>query len=233
MPACPARPRTVMRGSRLPRQATHTTRPLGSGTIAASAVSVRAANSPPAPVDSSSVTVLTIRSPASGDAQLGERAGRHHHARDAALHVARAAAVEAAVADDRGERVGLRPVARGSASTTSTWPLSSSVRPPPLPRKRATSCGRPSNVSPSGTIGMRPQRAGVGLVELDLGAVGTQQRRQMFLQRALLAPRGAGRVRDRVEADELARERDERVTAGGERIGDAAFLGRELHEAIP
>ena len=66
MPAWPARPRTVMRGSRLPRQATHTTRPLGSGTIAASACSVRAAKRPPAPVDSSSVTVLTMRSPASG-----------------------------------------------------------------------------------------------------------------------------------------------------------------------
>jgi hypothetical protein len=39
---------------------------LGSGTIAASALSSRAAASPPAPVDSSSVTVLTRRSPASG-----------------------------------------------------------------------------------------------------------------------------------------------------------------------
>ncbi len=66
MPAWPARPRTVMRGSRLPRHAIHTTRPLGSGTIAASASSRRAAKRPPAPVDSSSVTVLTIRSPASG-----------------------------------------------------------------------------------------------------------------------------------------------------------------------
>ena len=67
MPAWPARPRTVMRGSRLPRQATHTARPLGSGTIARVRLQQCARRtSPPAPVDSSSVTVLTIRSPASG-----------------------------------------------------------------------------------------------------------------------------------------------------------------------
>ena len=67
MPAWPARPRTVMRGSRLPRQATQTTRPLGSGHDRRVGLrAVRAAKRPPAPVDSSSVTVLTIRSPASG-----------------------------------------------------------------------------------------------------------------------------------------------------------------------
>ena len=66
MPACPARPCTVIRGSRLPRQAIQTSKPLGSGTIAPSARSACAIASPPAPVDSSSVTVFTIRSPCSG-----------------------------------------------------------------------------------------------------------------------------------------------------------------------
>ena len=66
MPAWPARPCTVMRGSRLPRHATQTASSVGSGTMAASACSRRAENRPPAPVASSSVTVLTIRSPVSG-----------------------------------------------------------------------------------------------------------------------------------------------------------------------
>ncbi len=44
-------------------------------------------------------------------AELGERAGGDDHARDAALHVARAAPVEQPVAHVGDERVGLRPVA--------------------------------------------------------------------------------------------------------------------------
>ena len=168
------------------------------------------------------------------NAELGQDAGRHDHARDAALHVARR----------RGRRAGRRAstaakgsasvqFARGSTSTTSTWPLSSSVRPPPLPRKRATSCGRPSNVSSSGTIGCGRSEARVRLVQLDLGAVGSQQRRQVLLQRALLSRRGARRVRDRVERHELARQRDEGLAARGHGVDDALLLGRDLHDAIP
>src|SRR5215212_8855311 len=41
--------------------------------------------------------------------------------------------------------------ARASAETTSMWPLSSRDRPPPAPRSRATSCGRPAKSKPGGT----------------------------------------------------------------------------------
>ena len=107
------------------------------------------------------------------------------------------------------------------------------MRPPPLPRKRATSCGRPSNVSSSGTIGWGRRAAASGSCSVDVGAVRAQQRGEMLLQRALLARRGAGRVRDGVERDELARERHQGVTAGGHGVDDAALLGRELHDAVP
>ena len=222
-----------MRGSRLPRQATQTTRPLGSGTIAASACSVRAANSPPAPVDSSSVTVLTIRSPASvtpSSASVHAASTMHatppfmSHAPRPYSRPSRSTAVNGS---------GCVQSARGSTSTTSTWPLSSSVLPPPLPRKRATSCGRPVNVEPVGHHRVRPQRLGIGLVQLDLGAVPAQERREVLLQRALLARRRTGRVRDRVVADELAREHHEGVAAVGDGVGDGLFLWRELHDAIP
>ena len=56
---------------------------------------------------------------------------------------------------------------------------------------------------------------------------------QVRLQRALLAGRRPGGMGDGVEGDELARERDEGVTAGGHCVDDATLLGRELHEAIP
>ena len=45
------------------------------------------------------------------------------------------------------------------------------MRPPPLPRKRATSCGRPVERELVGHHRVRPQRGRVRLVQLDLGAV--------------------------------------------------------------
>ena len=77
------------------------------------------------------------------------------------------------------------------------------------------------------------ERGCVRLVQDDVGAVRAQQAGQVLLQRALLAGRRPGGMGDGVEGDELARERDERVTAGGHGVDDATLLGRELHEAIP
>ena len=112
MPAWPARPSTVMRGRRLPRQATQTSRPLGSGTIAR--VGLRAcahATSPPAPVDSSSVTVLTIRSPAQPHAERGQHARRRAPCRPRrpSCRTRRGRAPRRRATHGR-ERVGLRPV---------------------------------------------------------------------------------------------------------------------------
>ena len=106
------------------------------------------------------------------------------------------------------------------------------MRPPPLPRKRPTSCGRPSNVSSVGHHRVRPQRGRVGLVQLDVGAVRAQQGGDVLLQRALLARRGARGVRDRVEGDELARQRHERVAARRDGVDDALFVRREGHSAV-
>jgi hypothetical protein len=65
-PAWPGRPGTVIVGMRLPRQDVQTSNPDGSVTMPASARTPWAtAASPPAPVDSSSVTVQTSKSPAS------------------------------------------------------------------------------------------------------------------------------------------------------------------------
>ena len=64
--ACPGRPCTVTVGLSTPRQAIQGSKPVASGTIPASASIPRAASaSAPAPFHSSSVTVLTISSPAS------------------------------------------------------------------------------------------------------------------------------------------------------------------------
>ena len=60
-------PSTVICGISEPRVPSQAVRPVGSGMMPPSARSPDAATaSEPAPVDSSSVTVLTIRSPASG-----------------------------------------------------------------------------------------------------------------------------------------------------------------------
>ena len=84
-------------------------------------------------------------------AQPRDRLEREQHAGDAALHVAAAAAVELAVADLRARAGGSSSCSSGSSETASMWPLRRSERPPPAPRRRAASCGRPTKSSPSGT----------------------------------------------------------------------------------
>ncbi len=83
---------------------------------------------------------------------------------------------------------------------------------------------RSSNVSPWGTLGWGRIR----LVQLTLGAVGAQQRGDVLLLRPLLARRRARRVRHRVEGDELARQRHQPITAGGNGFDHALLVGLEL-----
>ena len=101
---CAARPCTITSNQAKPLCATVSSRWLGSVTIAASARKCRATSSVPDEAYSSSATQATRMSPRR-PLGLGARC-RHHHRRDAALHVERAAAVELAVAVDSGiERI--------------------------------------------------------------------------------------------------------------------------------
>ncbi len=138
MPAWPARPSTVIVASREPRQATSTARSLGSVTMAASAWRVRAEASPPAPLDSSSVVVFTISSPASRTPSSASASAAEtmqatppfmSHAPRPHTAPSRTTAVNGSLAQR----------SRGSTSTTSTCPLSSRVGPSPAAGKRATS----------------------------------------------------------------------------------------------
>ena len=70
-------------------------------------------------------------------------------------------------------------------------------------------------------------------MQRDLGTVGAQQRGHVLLQRALLPRRRARCVRHGVERHELARQRDERLTARRHGVDDALLVGRERHRAIP
>ena len=167
------------------------------------------------------------------DAELGERAGCDDHARHPALHVARPAAVEQALAQLGRERVGHRPVcARLDVDDVDV--AVQQQRPPAAAPAEAPDELRAALERELGRHhGVRSQRLGVGLVKLHLGAVGFEQSRQVLLQRAFLAGRIAGRVRHGVERHELAGERDEGLAACRNGIDDALLQGRELHEAIP
>ena len=86
---------------------------------------------------------------------------------------------------------------RGSAETTSTWPQGRSVRPPPAPGKRATSCGRPAKSNPSGTYGWPATSAGSGSPSATSAPWLAEQLREVALERGEL-PAGLHGV----EADE-------------------------------
>ena len=147
-------------------------------------------------------------------AARGERLGRDDHRRDAALHVARAATDDAAVAHWGSK--GPRPAVLRRAGTTSTWPFRSSERPPPAPGNRAASCGRPAKpIPPDGVSGWSGGVGGSGLPDVDLGAGAPQALREVGLQRGVL-PRRRGGVATAlgVEADQVAGEGDDLVAAG-------------------
>ena len=177
------------------------------------------------------MTVLTIRSPASGTPSSASVAGGDDHARDAALHVAGAAAVEPAVAHHGGERVGLRPVGARLDVDDVDVAVEQQRAPAAAAAEARDELRAAVEREPVGHHRVRPQRGGVGLVQLDLGAVRAQQRGDVLLQRALLARGRARGVRHGVEGHELARQRDERVAARRDGVDDALLVGRELHEA--
>ena len=131
------------------------------------------------------------------------------------------------------ERIGLRPVAARLDVDDVDVPVEQQRATTATAGEARDELRAPVEGELLGHHRMRAQRGRIGLVQVDLGAVRAQQRGEVLLQRALLARRGAGRVRDGVERDELARERHEVVAAGGHRVGDAALLGRELHDAVP
>ena len=177
MPAWPARPRTVMRGSRLPRHATHTTRPLGSGTIAASAC--EQARGEEAAGAGRLLLGDRVDDQVAGQrhAELRERAGGHDHARDAALHVARPAPVEPAVADHGGERIRLRPVAARLDVDDVDVAVEQQRAAAAAAAEARDELRAPVERELVGHHRVRAQRGRVGLVQDDVGAVRAQQAR--------------------------------------------------------
>ena len=148
--AWPGRPVTVKVGVSDPRQATHTSNAVGSGTMPASARTPwRTEARPPAPDDSSSVIVFTIRSPASRTpSRCSTSAANTMQATPPFMSQApRPYRLPSRTSARFGSLV---QRSRGSEGTTSMWPFRSRLRPPPDPANRAASCGRPSNPSPGG-----------------------------------------------------------------------------------
>ena len=114
--------------------------------------------------------------------------------RDAGLHVARAAAVHAPVA----RRWARTPPA--AAPTTSVWPQNISERPPPVPRSRPTTLGRPGRGIPH--VDLEPGRghprghdrrhgrlARAARLEAGVRRVGGDQLRQQLRSTLMPAPR--------------------------------------------
>ena len=174
---------------------------------------------PPAPVDSSSVIVLTSRSPARRTSEARERLGGQHHGRHAALHVARAAAVEHPVAHDRRVRV-VRPallrlarddvdvaVEQQAATAAGAGEAREQLRP-------AVEVELERHLAPAHVLGRAAPR-------VDRRAGGRQPLGEMRLQRGLVARRVARVARRRVEADQRGGQLDELVAALGDRLDDA------------
>ena len=176
--AWPGRPSTVTTGVSEPRHARPHLEPgrlRADAGVGAHAV-LHARRCPPAPDDSSSVFVHTTTVAGEPDAEPRERLGREHHAADAALHVARAAAVEVAVAD-----LG----AHGSLVQRSTGSGGDDVD-VPVQQQRAAAAG----------AGERSRRAAAGPANSSPGSTwrepATSARRGSQMSTAAPAPR-AGR----------------------------------------
>ncbi len=118
--------------------------------IAPSARSPDAATaSDPAAVDSSSVTVLTTRSPASGTSSARSTSVAISIAATPPF-MSQAPRPYSRPSRSAGVKGSLVQPSRGSTVTTSMWPLRSRVRPPPVPEAVASSCGRPRKSCPGG-----------------------------------------------------------------------------------
>ena len=231
MPACPARPCTVMRGSRLPRQATHTARPLGSGTMAASACSSARGEQPARAGRLLLGDRVDDQVAGERNAELGQRAGRDDHARDPALHVARPAAVEQAVAQLGRERIGHRPV-RARLDVDDVDVAVEQQRPPAAAAAEArdelrAALERELARAPSGAVAARSASGSCSSTSAPWDSSSAAR-----CSCSARSCRGAapGRVRHGVERHELARERDEGLAARRHGVDDALLLGRELHD---
>ena len=147
----PARPGMVTVQYALPRQAGHTSRPDGSGTIAKSAdTPCRAQASAPQPPHSSSVFVQTVTSPRSRPVRASASAATTIDAMPPFMsQEPRPTMRPSPTSGSNGSCV--QPSSM-RAVTTSMWPFSSSDRPPPVPANFAASCGRPAKPMPSGGV---------------------------------------------------------------------------------
>ena len=194
--------------------------PDASVTIAASARTPwRTAATPPAPNDSSSVVVHTTRSPrrrtparasASAANTIAPTPPFMSHAPRPYSRPSRTVAVFG-IARPRVARLG---------GTTSTWPLSSRLRPPPVPANRAASCGRPSNAVRA-AASAEVDVLGCGLPEVD-SAPWPRGAPRGALQRRLVPRRVAERPRGRVERDQV----DTRATSSSRPAATSATTRR-------
>ncbi len=145
--ACQAFPSTRTRNQRTPRCAIVKRIPSGSVTIAASARWRRLAARAPLPVHSSSMTLWTMRSPASSiPASRSRRGSIKFRAMPLFMSIAprpyiRSSTTSAA----HGSCV---QAATGSGLTTSMCPFKMSERPPPAPGRTPATFGRPGNGTP-------------------------------------------------------------------------------------
>ena len=208
----------------------HLAAPDGSGTIAKSAATPwRAQASPPTPLDSSSVLVHTTRSPRRPPAAASASAAITIAAMPPFMsHAPRPVICPSATCGSNGS---CAQPSSSRAGTTSMWPLSSSERPPPQPRSRAASCGRPAKPMP-----------------VDASADGRRRPRASGSHTSTSAPRRAQPLGERLPAarpparagasgrpgpcvskrDQLARQRDELVPARGDRARRAGAPRRRV-----
>ena len=221
--ACPGRPSTVTTGVSEPRLHVHTSNPVGSVQMPASARTPCCTHAmPPAPDDSSSVFVQTTRSPPSRTPSRASVSAANTMLPMPPFmsHVPRPKRLPSRISARHGS---LAQRSMGSGVTTSMCPFSSSERPPPAPANVAASCGRPANSS----CGVDLTRAGhVGrrrLPDVDLAPRAGQAVAEVALQVGLLARRIARRARGRVERDEVGDQPHEIVATLGDRVADAAL----------
>jgi len=141
-------------------------------------------------------------------AEPGQHLGGEHHARDAALHVARPPAPDGAVADDRVERVARPRRARLDVDHVHV-PVEQQRASRPGSRKARHQLRAPGEGEPLGDGGMSRHQRRLRLGHANLRAARGQPLGQEALQRGLVARRRPVGVRHGVEADQCPHEVDE------------------------
>ena len=221
MPAWPLRPSTVTVASSEPRHAIQTAEARWARARSRRPrAGADAETRPPAPVVSSSLTVLTSRSPRRPTPSSGQCLRGKRHRRDAALHVAGAAAVDRPVAHLAAERVA-RPVLARLDRDDVDVAVQQQRRAAARAGESREQLRPPRERETVGDEGVTGQRAGVGLLELHVGAVPAQPGGQVALQLGNVAGGGADVGGDRVEADQRLQQLDEVALASGDVLADA------------